>query len=527
MRIGLIFFGLVALVAARHVPGYTFMESLGNAAIDPPLDCNGDGTYFGSHVFTDGDFDVGKCAALCTANLKHCKFFNTYILYKNHHPQGQYCTMYTQAWDSSYLRQNGKEQYGIGWSYTFRNATDAGYPICPADIAYLEDCGQEFCTSFISHTPVSTVTTTIYTGATTTTDVRTTTETSTTTVVQTSTTTTSAFYTTIESAVSTQSSITTISTTTTPGTVTTTVEIETTATSTSTTYTTAFVPVFIPRKRAETASAQADATTSQSMPAVTGYAAASPTPALITRWPSSKISEACSQVAKGTSTSTLTIMIPTFATTVFSTITTTSVITAFASSTTTITSPTYYTTISYTSKTTQLSTQTDTITAPPPRTTVFTTSTATTVTTTTAIAATTILTGTLPGKLSIAGLPGAGNANVYVTTDRGAYFVSTFNQSEAPTFDIDSDGLLFTDQGFSAQEGFDDLEPPFLARRDRIGPGAYAGVLGAAQPDGTVRLRNNRTGASVVQARDGETYVLLGSTLGEGYTAVQLYVAPN
>ena len=122
--------------AIPEVDGYDG-EALGNAAINAPLDCNGQDTYMGSKLFTTSRFDPGLCrsryilpasrvsperltpqpigAAACESqneyNIAHppaigdpaiCTFFTTYLMAKNGSPEGQYCALYTQYWDISY-----------------------------------------------------------------------------------------------------------------------------------------------------------------------------------------------------------------------------------------------------------------------------------------------------------------------------------------------------------------------------------------------------------------------------------------
>ncbi|KAM0143024.1 hypothetical protein ACHAO1_000858 [Botrytis cinerea] len=128
------------------IPGYGDAQFLGNAAINAPYDTQGCNTYMGSTIFSTGPFDASLCAAYCSAqskyNLEHppsdgspvktCQFFNTYLLYVNDlsHTQGQYCAIYSEAWDSSYAtnvgQYRGSDHYLIGLSYTYTNATNPG-----------------------------------------------------------------------------------------------------------------------------------------------------------------------------------------------------------------------------------------------------------------------------------------------------------------------------------------------------------------------------------------------------------------
>ncbi|KAG9948845.1 hypothetical protein KCU85_g4732, partial [Aureobasidium melanogenum] len=161
--------------------GYTANVQIQDAAISAPKNCQGSDTFLGSKLFTSGPFDTTLCAAACTAqseyNVRHppaggvaktCQFYNTYAMYRNGVYQGQYCAMYTQAWDASYAKNDGQWRgnvhYTMGLSYIASNATESGDVSCPSDVPYLSENGAAFCTAFIDYTPptstVSTVTVT-------------------------------------------------------------------------------------------------------------------------------------------------------------------------------------------------------------------------------------------------------------------------------------------------------------------------------------------------------------------------------
>ncbi|KEQ91569.1 hypothetical protein AUEXF2481DRAFT_32950 [Aureobasidium subglaciale EXF-2481] len=127
--------------------GYSQNTVLDGAAINAPLNCNKADTFMGVKLFNDGPFDTTLCAAACTAqtkyNLKHpptsgqaksCRFYNTYEMYKDSVYQGQYCTLYTQAWDTTYATNKGQwrgtAHYTIGRSFIASNATDSGLVSC-------------------------------------------------------------------------------------------------------------------------------------------------------------------------------------------------------------------------------------------------------------------------------------------------------------------------------------------------------------------------------------------------------------
>lgn len=73
------------------------------------------GTYIGSKIFTGVPFDPALCAAACDAqntnNLSRpprfgrpqiCRFFTTYIIYRDGQPIGQYCALYTTYYSRSF-----------------------------------------------------------------------------------------------------------------------------------------------------------------------------------------------------------------------------------------------------------------------------------------------------------------------------------------------------------------------------------------------------------------------------------------
>ena len=77
-------------------------------------------------------------------------------------------SMYTQAWDASYAKNDGQWRgsvhYTMGLSYIASNATQSGDVSCPSDVPFLSQNGAAFCTAFIDYVPptstVSTVTVT-------------------------------------------------------------------------------------------------------------------------------------------------------------------------------------------------------------------------------------------------------------------------------------------------------------------------------------------------------------------------------
>ncbi|KAI4848392.1 hypothetical protein E4T44_03957, partial [Aureobasidium sp. EXF-8845] len=163
--------------------GYTSNVKIKDASISAPKNCQGSDTFLGSKLFTSGPFDTTLCAAACTAqseyNIRHpptngvaktCQFYNTYAMYRDGVYQGQYCSMYTQAWDASYAKNDGQWRGGVhytmGMSYIASNATQSGDVSCPSDVPYLSQNGAAFCTAFIDYVPpTSTVSTLTVTPA--------------------------------------------------------------------------------------------------------------------------------------------------------------------------------------------------------------------------------------------------------------------------------------------------------------------------------------------------------------------------
>jgi len=53
--------------------GYQGAVSLGNGAINAPLDCASHNTYMGVKIFTTGAFSAEKCAAACSATSDYAR----------------------------------------------------------------------------------------------------------------------------------------------------------------------------------------------------------------------------------------------------------------------------------------------------------------------------------------------------------------------------------------------------------------------------------------------------------------------
>ncbi|XPS69531.1 hypothetical protein M3J09_001799 [Ascochyta lentis] len=174
----------VVITASNGYVVSSSLNRLSSFAILAPLDCNGNDSYMGMRLLTDGaPFDGERCAAICDAttqyNIDHppadsnvpprlCKFYNTFIVSKNFISQGQYCAMYSQFWDPELYANNSGQYDGDGNHYTisssefFHNDTDVTSPVCPADVADLRDdfLAKVFCSSYILYTGSATVSTT-------------------------------------------------------------------------------------------------------------------------------------------------------------------------------------------------------------------------------------------------------------------------------------------------------------------------------------------------------------------------------
>ncbi|KAF1363070.1 hypothetical protein EJ07DRAFT_163004 [Lizonia empirigonia] len=180
----------VVIMASNGYIVNSSLNRLSSFAILAPLDCNGNDSYMGMRLLTDSaPFDRQRCAAICDAttqyNIDHppanpatpprlCKFYNTFILSKKFISQDQYCAMYSQYWDPEVYANNSGQYDGEGNHYTisssdfFHNETDVTSPICPADIAGLQDdlIAHVFCSSYLSFSRPAQVSTTLTNTAT-------------------------------------------------------------------------------------------------------------------------------------------------------------------------------------------------------------------------------------------------------------------------------------------------------------------------------------------------------------------------
>jgi len=171
--------------------GYQSGVPYGKFAINAPYDAQGYNTYMGAKMFT-GVWNVNQCSQYCDAQTKYnlatapkdgtpakvCKFFNTYLLTAKMAngqivPQGQYCSLYTEAWPQTYATNGGQwrgqDQYTVDYSFGYSKIASSS-DINPlvgdskgatyqavADIKW--NTLQPYCSSLLGYTtPVTTIT---------------------------------------------------------------------------------------------------------------------------------------------------------------------------------------------------------------------------------------------------------------------------------------------------------------------------------------------------------------------------------
>ncbi|KAG9604408.1 hypothetical protein KCU86_g583, partial [Aureobasidium melanogenum] len=171
--------------------GYQAGTPFGDFAINAPYDAQGYNTFMGARIFTS-TWEVASCAAYCDSQTaynkataptdgtpyKVCNFFNTYVLTEylangSVVPQGQYCALYTEAWNSTYAVNGGQwwgeDQYVVSYSFGYPKLNPGidpsiGDPVgaeyqAVADIKWASL--QPFCSSYLGYTtPITTITTT-------------------------------------------------------------------------------------------------------------------------------------------------------------------------------------------------------------------------------------------------------------------------------------------------------------------------------------------------------------------------------
>lgn len=86
---------------------WTSEEYENGAAIEAPLDCNGNDTYMGMSAWDDGKFDAQRCIEACKAADDHdlkdrtCNFVNTYMQRQDGVPVAQHCAMFSEYWPAT------------------------------------------------------------------------------------------------------------------------------------------------------------------------------------------------------------------------------------------------------------------------------------------------------------------------------------------------------------------------------------------------------------------------------------------
>jgi len=90
-------------VVTPDVPaGYALEKYAFGAAIEAPLDCNGEDTYMGMRYWQDGKFDAQRCITACEETKdvsgRQCHFVNTYMQRRNNVPVVQHCAMFSKYW---------------------------------------------------------------------------------------------------------------------------------------------------------------------------------------------------------------------------------------------------------------------------------------------------------------------------------------------------------------------------------------------------------------------------------------------
>ncbi|KAK8062823.1 hypothetical protein PG997_014920 [Apiospora hydei] len=133
-------------VAAAALPGYSDSLSLGNIAIEVPT-CGSADTYLGVRIFTSGQFNTTRCLEACSG-VGACQFVNVYNLRENSNLVGQFCALYSRAWDASYAynvgQYRGNSLFTISDSYAFANLLRPATPAqCPD-----EECKREIVKCF-------------------------------------------------------------------------------------------------------------------------------------------------------------------------------------------------------------------------------------------------------------------------------------------------------------------------------------------------------------------------------------------
>ncbi|KAI4723998.1 hypothetical protein E4T49_08281 [Aureobasidium sp. EXF-10728] len=325
--------GYTSYKVGGPIAGWDAPQSLKTSAMNAPVrDCADTWTYMGFKLFQSGPFDPNLCSAACNSqtayNLAHppstgkaskCAAFGTYILTMTNktgsYQQGQMCTMYTSNWDKQYAVNNVAYDDSIGAKYTysfsfFYSRPDI-QPICKSDINYLVSSGSDFCTSLIGYS-APTVTSTITVTPSLATDLETTTfSTSISLITSNPTATITADFQWRKRQASNDSIIALSEAT---GVLSNVIDVQTVANVPANSA--VVLDSFIATISAPNGTVPTDAPS----PGVLSARAAIVTPASVASWPLSRLSEACSDVATGTFTTSSTTTLPTVTTTVYTSV---------------------------------------------------------------------------------------------------------------------------------------------------------------------------------------------------------------
>ncbi|KAH6875981.1 hypothetical protein BKA58DRAFT_419389 [Alternaria rosae] len=131
-------------VVTPDVPADYALEKYAlGAAIEAPLDCNGEDTYMGLAYWQDGKFDAQRCITACgetnDASGRQCHFVNTYMQRRNNVPVVQHCAMFSKYWPIEFatnvgqLRDNDEIDISETDSYGIRHIVDDFAACLPID----------------------------------------------------------------------------------------------------------------------------------------------------------------------------------------------------------------------------------------------------------------------------------------------------------------------------------------------------------------------------------------------------------
>lgn len=109
-------------------PGTVGGQVQNGAAINAPLDANGNNTYAGNQWWNDGQLNVARCAQACSAHTAYtqqhgglpCNFINTYLQTQPGQTlEQQQCSFYSQAWTQDYATNYGNADGSVVVSQSY------------------------------------------------------------------------------------------------------------------------------------------------------------------------------------------------------------------------------------------------------------------------------------------------------------------------------------------------------------------------------------------------------------------------